>query len=82
MRVDSKQTVMDPVCGMQIDPLKAAASVCHAGREIFFCAPECKQAFEFDPERYLKKSAKRKTFWQRYLERLNKATGGKPPACH
>ena len=34
------------------------------------------------PEKYLKSGpTKRKGIWGRYLERLNKATGGKPPSC-
>lgn len=72
---------VDPVCGMKVDPEHAAACLCHAGREIYFCAQGCKEAFEADPERYLKKSLKRKDFWQRYLDRLNKATSGQPPSC-
>ena len=79
---DTPTQSIDPVCGMRIGPQHAAARICHAGQEIYFCAQGCKQAFEADPERYLNKKPKRKGFWQRYLDRLNKATGGQPPACH
>ena len=35
-----------------------------------------------DPDKYLdRKEPKKKGFWGRYLDRLNKATGGKPPSC-
>lgn len=83
MRIHSKQSdAIDPVCGMHVDPQHAAAWICHAGRKIYFCAEGCKHSFESDPAHYLKKSHQRKGFWQRYLDRLNKATGGQPPACH
>ena len=43
----------DPVCGMSVDPTTAAALRSHAGRNYFFCAPGCAEAFDADPERYL-----------------------------
>ncbi len=73
---------IDPVCGMQVDPEKAAAELCYNGQKIFFCAEGCKQAFEDHPDHYLKKIGKRKGIWQRYLDRLNKATGGQSMSCH
>jgi len=42
----------------------------------------CRKAFEANPDNYLEaKPKKRKGWWGRYLERLNKATGGTPPKC-
>lgn len=84
MRTDhfTNSDIIDPVCGMRIDPQTAAARLCHEGHEIYFCAQGCKQAFEADPERYLTKGPKRKGIWQRYLDRLAKATGGQPISCH
>ena len=76
----NKQQFVDPVCGMSVDPDTAAAKTCHNGVQVYFCAEGCKQAFETDPGKYIVK--KRKGFWQRYLDRLNKSTGGQPPACH
>jgi len=36
-----------------------------------------------NPDTYLGTEApKKKGVWGRYLDRLNKATGGKPPCCH
>lgn len=46
--------VIDPVCGMQVDEKKAAASYEYQGKTYYFCAPGCKAAFEKDPEKYLK----------------------------
>jgi len=73
-------TFIDPVCGMSVDPATAAAKTCHDGVEVYFCAQGCKQAFDAHPEKYT--GTRKKGFWKRYLDRLNKATGGAPPACH
>ena len=70
---------IDPVCGMSVDPNTAPAKSVHNGVDIYFCAQGCKRVFDAHPEKYVRKRAK--GFWQRYLERLNKATGGKPPTC-
>lgn len=45
-------TVTDPVCGMQIDPEKAAANEEHDGQMFYFCSEHCHQAFLADPHRY------------------------------
>lgn len=76
----SKTKTIDPVCGMEVDPGTAAAETCHEGTKVFFCAEGCRDAFLAHPERYTK--PKRKGFWQRYLARMEKATGGKPMKCH
>ena len=46
-------TVVDPVCGMSVEPATAAARVDHAGTAYFFCSPSCAQKFRADPGRYL-----------------------------
>jgi P-type Cu+ transporter len=43
----------DPVCGMVVDPQKAAARVEHAGHTYYFCAQGCARRFEQAPEKYL-----------------------------
>ena len=43
----------DPICGMTVDPARAAATVTHEGKTYFFCRPECAGAFRADPNRYL-----------------------------
>jgi P-type Cu+ transporter len=43
----------DPVCGMTVDPQKAAAKVERAGRTYYFCALGCARRFEQAPEKYL-----------------------------
>lgn len=44
--------VRDPVCGMQIDPAKAAATRVHMGQTFYFCSPGCAKAFDADPHKY------------------------------
>lgn len=43
----------DPVCGMEVDPKKAAAKAEYQGQTYYFCAPGCKAAFEKAPEKYV-----------------------------
>ncbi|HUV96805.1 MAG TPA: heavy metal translocating P-type ATPase, partial [Acidobacteriaceae bacterium] len=45
-------TVKDPVCGMQVSPDKAAASVEHSGKTYFFCCNSCAEKFTAHPEQY------------------------------
>jgi Cu+-exporting ATPase len=42
----------DPVCGMTVDPARAAASLEHEGRRVHFCSTGCRDAFRADPARY------------------------------
>src|SRR5579864_822627 len=49
--------VKDPVCGMDVDPARAAASYDYAGRTYFFCNPMCLEKFRADPEKYLAQPA-------------------------
>ncbi|HUQ75584.1 MAG TPA: heavy metal translocating P-type ATPase, partial [Burkholderiales bacterium] len=43
----------DPVCGMKVDPAKAAGKHEHNGRTYYFCSSGCLQKFKADPQRYL-----------------------------
>ncbi len=45
--------VTDPVCGMKINPAKAAGSVEHQGEAVYFCSKSCLAKFVADPDRYL-----------------------------
>jgi len=42
----------DPVCGMEVDENKAAATANYKGKTYYFCAQACKRAFEKNPEKY------------------------------
>jgi len=46
------QKVTDPVCGMSVDPARAAASVEHEGRTYYFCSKGCAATFTADPRHY------------------------------
>ncbi len=43
----------DPVCGMAVDPLRAAARAEHQGTTYYFCALGCRNRFLAEPARYL-----------------------------
>ena len=47
----------DPVCGMKVDPAKAAARLEHAGQTYYFCATGCAKKFSAHPEQYLESEA-------------------------
>jgi YHS domain-containing protein len=48
------QVVVDPVCGMKVDPKTASKSV-YAGKTYYFCSKEDKAKFDKNPAAYLKK---------------------------
>ena len=52
-------TLLDPVCGMAVDPHKAAHHATHAGHDYHFCSAGCREKFVADPEHYLNKSPDR-----------------------
>lgn len=43
----------DPVCGMDVDPEKAAGASVHGGKTYYFCSTSCRDQFEQAPEKYL-----------------------------
>jgi Cu+-exporting ATPase len=42
----------DVVCGMNVDPAKAAATSEYNGKTYYFCAQSCKQKFDANPKQY------------------------------
>ncbi len=50
----SVSTVIDPVCGMTIDPADAAASTEYDGTTFHFCSTHCASSFNADPAKYAK----------------------------
>jgi len=50
-------TVLDPVCGMFVDPDKARGSLEHKGKTYYFCSLRCVERFQADPEKFLNKPA-------------------------
>jgi Cu+-exporting ATPase len=51
------QTALDPVCGMQVDPLRTSHKASHAGETYYFCCAGCKTKFEAAPANYLASAA-------------------------
>jgi P-type Cu+ transporter len=45
--------MIDPVCGMTVDPAGAAGSHTHAGQTYYFCSRHCLERFAADPSRFL-----------------------------
>ena len=43
----------DPVCGMSVDPAKAAGRAEQAGKAYYFCSARCAERFSKEPEKYL-----------------------------
>ncbi len=87
MRIIAKKDAsVDPVCQMKIINNRQVPSFTYRSDTYYFCAEACREAFISDPEKYIiakqVKPAKPKGVWGRYLDRLNKVTGGKPPCCH
>jgi YHS domain-containing protein len=73
---------VDPVCGMRLEKDRCEFESTYEARRYCFCADACRSAFEKDPLKYLLRSnGKPQSAWRRYLARLNKITGGKPPGC-
>jgi len=79
----ANRTQVDPVCGMEVNPGSTRLVANFQGHSYWFCNEACRNSFETNPKKYLEpKPTKRKGIWGRYLDRLNKATDGKPLKCH
>src|SRR5260370_3608097 len=49
----SAKVVKDPVCGMQVDPAKAAGQNQYQGLTYSFCSLACKKKFDLNPAQYM-----------------------------
>ena len=80
---NTTQKVIDPVCGMAVIAGQTDILTTIKGQKYYFCAEGCRKAFEANPQKFLDpKPQKRKGIWGRYMDRLQKATGGKAQKCH
>ncbi len=57
-KMTKRHNTIDPVCGMTVDPGRAAASHTHDGRTYYFCGVGCLNKFKDDPEKYAGKDRK------------------------
>jgi Cu+-exporting ATPase len=46
-------TVIDPVCGMKVDPYATRHQASHLGQAYYFCSARCRERFVANPARYL-----------------------------
>ena len=46
-------SVRDPVCGMNVDPVRTKHSSVHEGENYFFCSAGCAEKFRREPGKYL-----------------------------
>ena len=52
----SASAVLDPVCGMTVDPDNAAGSFEYQGKTYYFCSTHCLHRFRENPESFLNKA--------------------------
>jgi P-type Cu+ transporter len=52
------ERTIDPVCGMTVDPARAAAKLDYNGETYYFCNPRCLERFKANPESFLKPQVK------------------------
>ena len=77
------KSVIDPVCGMSVNPETTKIMSVAEGQHYYFCAEGCRKAFVENPKKYLEPECEKpKGLWGRYMQRLKKATDGKPMKCH
>jgi len=80
---NNKHQFVDPVCQAEVTKNSKVPPFTFQSKTYYFCAEDCREEFISDPDKFLvDKPKRRKGLWTRYLDRLNKATGGKPPSCH
>ncbi|MGB8542335.1 MAG: heavy metal translocating P-type ATPase [Candidatus Acidiferrales bacterium] len=53
MQEQLKTVEKDPVCGMTVDPDRAAAQSVHDGKTFYFCCQSCAKKFAASPEKYV-----------------------------
>lgn len=81
--IQSLKSAVDPVCGMSVNPETANITAEVEGKNYYFCAEGCRKAFVENPKKFVDpECARPKSWWGRYIAKLNKATGGKAMKCH
>lgn len=52
MDTSKYNAVVDPVCGMTVEPENAAATRSHEGHTYYFCSTYCADEFDTKPAQY------------------------------
>src|ERR1041385_3071509 len=73
LKMATKRTATDPVCGMDVDTANPAGTMDHEGKTYFFCSQRCLERFRADPKRFLGPGALRKA--------MDVAEGADPYVC-
>lgn len=50
----NERSFKDPVCGMEVSRMTAIEELVYQGKTYYFCARICREAFEAEPEKYLR----------------------------
>lgn len=79
--VQTPAPAIDPVCGRAVDTRQALITTTSGDDIQYFCSDDCRRRYTAPAQRAAATAQKKKGFWARYLERLNKTTGGKTPPC-
>src|SRR5215510_11070657 len=53
----SESVMIDPICGMEVEPSKAAGNQVYDGQTYFFCSHHCLAKFKEEPEKFMKSRA-------------------------
>src|SRR5271169_2076470 len=56
-RAGATAAVLDPVCGMTVDPATTKHRDSYQQHDYFFCSAGCRGKFAADPEKYLSKNS-------------------------
>ena len=51
----TRDSVRDPVCGMEFSPGQAATTVEWKGQTYYFCCHSCRASFEVDQARFVRR---------------------------
>jgi len=55
----AKNEPVDPVCGMTVEPAKAAGTFKFEGQTYYFCSPSCLEQFSAEPAKFLANAPKK-----------------------
>lgn len=50
----NERSFKDPVCGMEVSRTTAIDESVYQGKTYYFCAGACREAFELEPEKFIR----------------------------